>query len=367
MAIVSNQQVEQVLGQYIDPHLQISLAASNAGRAITIDGDKVQLHITLGYPAASVKQSMQDDIAEKIAKIPGVKQIELTLDWAVKANGENLQSSGLAGVKHIIAISSGKGGVGKSTTAVNLALALAQEGAKVGLLDADIYGPSQQMMLGVSAGRRPQQLGKNNFYPLEAYGLQTMSMGYLVTDKTALSWRGPMASSALQQMLKQTLWDDLDYLIVDMPPGTGDVQISLSQQAKVSGAVVVTTPQDIALIDAVKGIEMFNKIEIPVLGVVENMATHICSNCDHEEHIFGDGGGKRIAKDYRVPLLGSLPLSRHIREFTDNGRPSVISEPESSVAMSYRSIARKLTAQLSQQQLTSDVIQIFSSEQFSHA
>lgn len=245
-------------------------------------------------------------------------------------------------IKHIIAVASGKGGVGKSTTAVNLALAFAAGGASVGLLDADIYGPSQQVMLGIEEGRRPEQKDGQYLLPIEAHGLKTMSMGYLVTDRTPMVWRGPMAGGALQQMLEQTLWGELDYLVIDMPPGTGDIQLTLSQKASVSGAVIVTTPQDIALLDARKGIEMFAKVDIPVLGVVENMAVHVCSQCGHSEHIFGADGGARIAAEYGVELLGSLPLDLSIREQTDGGRPTVIAVPDSPITAVYREIADKI-------------------------
>ena len=250
------------------------------------------------------------------------------------------------GVKKIIAVASGKGGVGKSTTSVNLALALQKEGAKVGLLDADIYGPSLQMMLGVADGTRPEQQGQEFLLPVEAHGLQTMSMGYLVTDKTPMVWRGPMAGGALSQLLTQTLWQDLDYLVIDMPPGTGDIQLTLSQKVAVDGAVIVTTPQDIALLDAKKGIEMFAKVNVPVLGIVENMAVHICSECGHKEHLFGNGGGERIASDYNVPLLGALPLSLGIRENADAGTPVVSVEPDGEVAGMYAEIARNVMSQL---------------------
>ncbi len=242
-------------------------------------------------------------------------------------------------IKHIIAVASGKGGVGKSTTAVNLALALRQRGATVGLLDADVYGPSQQIMLGIADGTRPEQQGTQYLLPIEAHGLKTMSMGYLVTEKTPMVWRGPMAGGALAQMLEQTLWGELDFLIIDMPPGTGDIQLTLSQKATVAGAVIVTTPQDIALLDARKGIEMFNKVQVPILGIVENMALHQCSQCGHVEHIFGERGGERIAADYGVPLLGSLPLALAIREQTDAGRPTVIAAPESDLAARYLQVA----------------------------
>lgn len=247
-------------------------------------------------------------------------------------------------IKHIIAVASGKGGVGKSTTAVNVALALAARGAQVGLLDADIYGPSQQMMLGVDEGVRPEQQGGQFLLPIKALGLKTMSMGYLVTDKTPMVWRGPMAGGALAQMLEQTLWGPLDYLIIDMPPGTGDIQLTLSQKASLAGAVIVTTPQDIALLDAHKGVEMFRKVGVPILGIVENMAMHVCSQCGHEEHIFGEDGGTRISAQYGVPLLGSLPLDKRIREQTDSGKPTVIAEPESALAAAYLSIADGIAA-----------------------
>ena len=249
-------------------------------------------------------------------------------------------------IKHIIAVASGKGGVGKSTTAVNLALALKSRGAEVGLLDADIYGPSQQLMLGVSEDVRPEQQGGQFLLPVKAQGLKTMSMGYLVTERTPMVWRGPMAGGALAQMLEQTLWGQLDYLVIDMPPGTGDVQLTLSQKASVSGAVIVTTPQDIALLDAQKGIEMFRKVDVPILGIVENMAMHVCSQCGHQEHIFGDEGGQRIASDYNVPLLGSLPLQRSIREQTDSGNPTVVADPESEAAAAYLQIADGVAAEL---------------------
>jgi ATP-binding protein involved in chromosome partitioning len=242
-------------------------------------------------------------------------------------------------IKYIVAVASGKGGVGKSTTAVNLALALKGTGARVGLLDADIYGPSQQLMLGIPADTRPGQQDGQYLLPIEAYGLRTMSMGYLVTDRTPMVWRGPMAGGALTQMLEQTLWGELDFLIIDMPPGTGDIQLTLSQKAKVAGAVIVTTPQDIALLDARKGIEMFRKVDVPVLGIIENMAVHVCSACGHAEHIFGQHGGERIAKDYGVPLLASLPLALSIREQTDAGRPTVVAEPESAISKLYREAA----------------------------
>ena len=260
-------------------------------------------------------------------------------------------------IKHIIAVASGKGGVGKSTTAVNLALALQVRGAQVGLLDADIYGPSQQLMLGVAEDVRPEQQGGQFLLPVKVKGLKTMSMGYLVTERTPMVWRGPMAGGALAQMLEQTLWGPLDYLVIDMPPGTGDVQLTLSQKASVSGAVIVTTPQDIALLDAQKGIEMFRKVNVPILGIVENMAMHVCSQCGHQEHIFGDEGGQRIAGEYGVPLLGSLPLERRIREQTDSGNPTVVADPDSPAASIYLQIADRVATALAEQ--GSDVVRQF--------
>jgi ATP-binding protein involved in chromosome partitioning len=266
-------------------------------------------------------------------------------------------------IKHIIAVASGKGGVGKSTTAVNLALALKARGATVGLLDADVYGPSQQTMLGVAPGTRPEQQGGQYLLPVMALGLKTMSMGYLVTERTPMVWRGPMAGGALTQMLEQTLWGELDYLVIDMPPGTGDIQLTLSQKARVAGAVIVTTPQDIAVQDAQKGIEMFRKVDIPILGVIENMAVHICTQCGHQEHVFGEHGGERIARDYGVSLLASLPLALSIREQTDSGRPTVIAEPDSAVAALYLAAADAVQAALAG--LGEDAVQPFPQIQIS--
>ena len=250
----------------------------------------------------------------------------------------------LSSVKHIIAVASGKGGVGKSTTSVNLALALAKQGAKVGMVDADVYGPSLPMMLGVSDGTRPEVFEQKFFVPVEAQGIKSMSMGYLATEQTPMVWRGPMASGALLQILTQTLWGDLDYLVVDMPPGTGDIQLTLAQKAQLSGAVIVTTPQDIALLDARKAIEMFRKVNIPILGIVENMAVHSCSQCGHQEHIFGEGGGERVAAEYGTEVLGALPLSLDIREQADSGKPSVMSDPNGTAATAYGQIASKVAA-----------------------
>ncbi|MDX1466022.1 MAG: iron-sulfur cluster carrier protein ApbC [Halomonas sp.] len=256
------------------------------------------------------------------------------------------ERSVIEGVKHIVAVASGKGGVGKSTVTVNLALAMAAEGYRVGILDADIYGPSQAQMLGVGEGVRPQSAGENRFRPLEAHGIQAMSMAFLADVREPMVWRGPMVAGAFQQMLTQTAWDDLDYLFIDMPPGTGDIQLTLAQKVPVDGAVIVTTPQDIALLDARKGIEMFRKVNVPVLGVVENMSLHTCSQCGHSEPIFGEGGGERIAAEYETRVLGRLPLSLAIREQVDGGRPTVVAEPESEVTTGFRDMARQVAEQV---------------------
>ncbi|WP_347331257.1 iron-sulfur cluster carrier protein ApbC [Marinimicrobium locisalis] len=315
---------------------------------IQMKGAEADITLTLGYPADGIAETLAQAVNDAASAVKGVESVAVNIDWDIPACGGANTSGSIPGVKNIIAIASGKGGVGKSTTAVNLALALAAEGARVGILDADIYGPSQPQMLGIGE-RRPEILdidGKQMMRPIEAHGIQSISMGYLVTEQTPMVWRGPMVSGALQQLLTQTHWDNVDYLIVDMPPGTGDIQLTLSQKVPVTGAVIVTTPQDIALLDAQKGIEMFRKVKVPVLGVVENMAVHICSNCGHEEHIFGAGGGERIAQDYETTLLGSLPLDLSIRETTDGGSPTVVAEPDSAITASYRAIARQLGASL---------------------
>ncbi|HBD12254.1 MAG TPA: iron-sulfur cluster carrier protein ApbC [Porticoccaceae bacterium] len=301
---------------------------------------------------------------------PGVSQRPATIAFLpvvfisaeLSAGGEYMAEStvqaGLGQVKHIVAVASGKGGVGKSTTAVNLALALAREGQAVGILDADIYGPSLPKMLGVADTVQPQVVNGNAFVPVPAQGLASMSIGYLTSAATPMVWRGPMAGGALVQMMEQTLWAALDVLVVDMPPGTGDIQLTLSQKARVSGAVIVTTPQDIALLDARKGIEMFRKVDVPVLGIVENMAQHICSNCGHVEHIFGEGGGEKVAAEYHTRLLGSLPLDRRIREKGDAGNPIVVADPDGEIARCYRDVARQLLAALAETSVKAPEINI---------
>lgn len=276
----------------------------------------------------------------------GVTGAQVSIDCVVAAHKAQAQVPSMANVKNIIAVASGKGGVGKSTTAANLALALAREGARVGILDADIYGPSQGVMFGIAEGTRPQIREQKWFVPIKAHGVEVMSMAFLTDDNTPMVWRGPMVSGALLQLVTQTAWDDLDYLVIDMPPGTGDIQLTLAQKVPVVGSVIVTTPQDLALLDAKKGVEMFRKVNIPVLGVVENMAVHICSNCGHAEHLFGEGGGEKLASQYGVDLLASLPLSMLIREQADSGKPTAIAEPESQIAMVYQELARQVGARI---------------------
>jgi len=324
-----------------DPYLQRSWG--ELGAQILTRDDRVS--VTLGYPA----EGLSAELAAQLASFLGIERVELELRFeAPPAHGD------LPGVRQIIAVASGKGGVGKSTTAVNLALALAREGARAGVLDGDIYGPSQGLMLGVAPDRRPEVEDGKFFRPIRAHGIEAMSMSFLVTENTPMVWRGPMASGALQQLITQTRWGDLDYLIVDMPPGTGDIQLTLAQKVPVAGAVIVTTPQDIALLDARKGIEMFRKVDIPVLGVVENMSVHRCPKCGHESDIFGSGGGARIAREYGVPLLAELPLDLAIREQADGGTPTVVSDPEGDVARRYRAAARHMAAVLWQQSGAAD-------------
>jgi ATP-binding protein involved in chromosome partitioning len=344
---ISKEAVLTALKGFKDPYLpSLDLVERDAVKKLLIDGDKVSLEIALGYPAVSMKQEIIGQLKALVTSVPGVKEVHIDLQWGIAASKTQKNMPSMHRIKNIIAVASGKGGVGKSTTSVNLALALAKEGAKVGLLDADIYGPSQPMMLGIPETQRPQFIDEKFFNPIFVHGIQTMSMGYMITDATPMVWRGPMVSGALQQLLSQCMWHDLDYLIIDMPPGTGDIQLTLAQKVPVTGAVIVTTPQDIALLDAKKGIEMFRKVDIPVLGVVENMATHICSQCGHEEHLFGHGGGERIAKEYDAELLGALPLDITIRQGTDSGQPTMVADPEGKIAKIYIDIARKMAASL---------------------
>ncbi|NOT16064.1 MAG: iron-sulfur cluster carrier protein ApbC [Methylotenera sp.] len=336
---ISELLIQSTLKVCIDPNTGKDFVSSKSARNIQINGSDVSVDIVLGYPAKSVLAQIQQQVAEVLLNLDGIGRVTVNVSSKIVAHKAQQGVSLLKGVKNIIAVASGKGGVGKSTTSVNLALALAAEGATVGLLDADIYGPSQPQMLGISG--RPESLDGKSMEPMQAHGIQAMSIGFLIDTDTPMVWRGPMVTGALEQLLRDTNWHDLDYLVIDLPPGTGDIQLTLAQKIPVTGAIIVTTPQDIALLDARKGLKMFEKVNIPILGIVENMSTHICSKCGHEEHIFGAGGGELMAKDYNVDLLGSLPLDITIRTQADSGKPTVIADPESKIASIYKDIARK--------------------------
>lgn len=347
MADVSQLQVETALKEFIDPNLQKDLVSTKCIKNIAVDGGKVTVDVVLGYPAQGYKDELAAKLKQRIEAISGVESAQVNVSWQIVSHAVQKGVKPIQNIKNIIAVASGKGGVGKSTVSVNLALALSAEGANVGILDADIYGPSQPRMLGIHG--RPESKDGKTLEPLTSYHLQAMSIGFLIDEETPMIWRGPMVTQALEQLLNDTNWKDLDYLIIDLPPGTGDTQLTLAQKVPVSGAVIVTTPQDIALLDARKGLKMFQKVEVPVLGIVENMSTHICSKCGHEEHIFGAGGGLRMAEQYGVDFLGSLPLDISIRENADSGRPSVVAEPDGRIAQMYRDIARRAAAKLSLQ------------------
>ena len=353
--VISEQQVQSVLSEITDLSTGKDYVKSKEARNIRIDGCNVALDIVLGYPAKSVIQSIRKQVTDKLATIPGIGSVNVDVSSKIVSHSVQRGVKLIPGVKNIIAVASGKGGVGKSATAVNLALALAAEGASVGILDADIYGPSQPQMLGITG--RPESLDGKNLEPMMAHGIQAMSIGLLVDTDSPMVWRGPMVTQALQQLLNETRWHDVDYLIIDMPPGTGDIQLTLAQKVPVTGAVIVTTPQDIALLDARKGLKMFEKVGIPIIGIVENMSTHICSSCGHEEHIFGAGGGDKMCKDYNTELLGSLPLDIRIREQTDAGRPTVVADPDGQVADIYRSIARRIAVKVDE--LSQDYSELF--------
>ncbi|MCK9512969.1 MAG: iron-sulfur cluster carrier protein ApbC [Pigmentiphaga sp.] len=340
---LNTEQVQAFLQTLQDPEAGVALLEAGRVRQLTVEGNAVTLDLELGYPVQSRLPEMRDWLAEQLRQI-GADPVKVELRWAVTAHAVQSGLRLMPGVRNIIAVASGKGGVGKSTTAANLALALAAEGARVGVLDADIYGPSQPTMLGISG--QPRSNDGATMVPLEAHGLQVNSIGFLVDPETPMVWRGPMVTQALEQLLRKTQWNDLDYLVVDMPPGTGDIQLTLSQKVPVTGAVIVTTPQDIALIDARRGLKMFEKVGIPILGVVENMSMHVCSQCGHTEPIFGEGGGQRMAQDYDIPWLGGLPLALAIREHADSGRPSVVAEPDGAEARAYRAIARRLAGRV---------------------
>lgn len=346
MSAVTRATVEAVLARYTDPYLNQDPVSAGCVRAIDIDGARVSVHLELGYAAALFKSGWAQMLQLALEAVEGIAAATVRIDCVIAEHKAQAQVAGLPNVKNVIAVASGKGGVGKSTTAANLALALSREGAKVGILDADIYGPSQGVMFGIPEGVRPKVKDQKWFVPIEAHGVEVMSMAFLTDDNTPMVWRGPMVSGALMQLISQTAWNDLDYLVVDMPPGTGDIQLTLAQKVPVAGAVIVTTPQDLALLDARKGVEMFRKVNIPVLGVVENMAVHICSQCGHAEHLFGEGGGEKLATQYGVELLASLPLSMVIREQADGGKPTVVAEPDSQIAMVYQELARHVGARI---------------------
>ncbi|MGY8813990.1 MAG: iron-sulfur cluster carrier protein ApbC [Gammaproteobacteria bacterium] len=339
-----NEKIEQRLKAVIDSNLGQDLVSAKAIKDIKLENGHVSVCLELGYPALGYQQDLVDNVTEALKSLADISSVEVEVISKIVSHAVQKGVKPLANVKNTIAIASGKGGVGKSTTAVNLALALQAEGANVGILDADIYGPSQPRMLGCH--QKPESPDGKKLSPNISYGIQSMSIGYLIDEETPMIWRGPMVTSALEQLLTDTNWSDLDYLIIDLPPGTGDIQLTLCQKIPVSGAIIVTTPQDIALLDARKALKMFQKVEVSVLGIIENMSTHICSQCGHEEHIFGSGGGAEMANQYEVDLLGSLPLDITIREGVDCGKPTVAIYPDSAITRNYRSIARKSAAKL---------------------
>jgi len=345
MADASQAAVEALIGSYRVPYVGQTLVESKALKAQSLEAGVLTLTLQFGLPVETLIRRLKSELEPQLLAIDGVRSVVWNISCRIVARQTQKNMKSMEQVRNIVAVASGKGGVGKSTTTVNLALALAAEGARVGILDADIYGPSQGLMLGIGSGQRPVTEG-NMMRPITAYGVQAMSMSFLIDENQPMVWRGPMVSGALQQLLTQTQWEDVDYLFVDMPPGTGDIQLTLSQKVPVTGSVIVTTPQDIALLDARKGIEMFRKVEIPVLGIIENMSLHVCSQCGHSEPIFGEGGGQRIADAYDTELLGQLPLTLSIRQQADMGAPIVASDPDSDVAHYYRDIALEIAARL---------------------
>jgi ATP-binding protein involved in chromosome partitioning len=338
--------VLSALATCIDPNTGRDFIKDKAIKKVTVTGDDVAIDVVLGYPAKSQFDATRTLVAQHVRTLPGVGKVTVNVSQKIISHAVQRGVKLKPGIKNIIAVASGKGGVGKSTTAANLALALASEGANVGILDADIYGPSQPVMLGITG--RPESADGKTLEPMEAHGIQAMSIGFLIDTDTPMVWRGPMVTQALEQLLSDTNWRDLDYLVIDMPPGTGDIQLTLSQKVPVTGAVIVTTPQEIAVIDARKGLKMFEKVGIPIVGIVENMSTHVCSNCGHVEPIFGEGGAKAMCNDYNVPFLGGLPLDMKIRVQADGGRPTVVADPEGVVANTYREIARKVAVFIAQ-------------------
>ncbi|HEY5636615.1 MAG TPA: iron-sulfur cluster carrier protein ApbC [Burkholderiales bacterium] len=339
----SESQAQDALRQLVDPNTGKDYLTSRAVKNLKVGDGAVSLEIELGYPGKSQFEPIRAAVTQAL-RAAGAKSVSVSVRSRVVPHAVQRGVKPIAGIKNIIAVASGKGGVGKSTTAVNLALALAAEGAAVGMLDADIYGPSQPTMLGISG--RPESKDGKSLEPMEGHGIQAISIGFLIDADTPMVWRGPMVTQALEQLLRDTRWRDLDYLVVDLPPGTGDIQLTLAQKVPVTGAVIVTTPQDIALIDARKGLKMFEKVGIPILGIVENMAIHICPKCGHESHIFGSGGADRMSSDYKTELLGALPLDEAIREQADSGKPTVVADPDGHVAEIYRAIARRCAVKI---------------------
>jgi ATP-binding protein involved in chromosome partitioning len=344
---VSELQIQTALKEITDPNTEKDFIATKSARNIKVSGSDVSLDVELGYPAKTQIELIRKMVQTKLGSIPGVGKVTVNVVSKIVSHSVQRGVKLIPEVKNIIAVASGKGGVGKSTTAVNLALALAAEGASVGILDADIYGPSQPTMLGITG--RPESRDGKTLEPMVGHGLQAISIGFLIDVDTPMVWRGPMVTQALEQLLKDTHWQGVDYLVVDLPPGTGDIQLTLAQKVPVTGAVIVTTPQDIALIDARKGLKMFEKVGIPIIGIVENMSIHICSNCGHEEHIFGAGGAEKMCKDFNAEFLGALPLDIRIREQTDSGKPTVVADPDGRSAEIYRRIARRVAVKISEQ------------------